>query len=68
MPGPRSGDPGYYVTDTFVKVETRIYDLRTDTLIWGGMSQTWNPRDAQASATELAQTVGAALRKDGLIK
>ena len=65
---PTVWDPGYYVTDTFVKVETRIYDLRTGKLIWGGMSQTMNPRDAQAAANELAQTVGAALRKDGLIK
>ena len=65
---PSVWDSGYYVTDTFVKVETRIYDLRTDTLIWGGMSQTWNPSDPQASAKELAQTVGAAMRKDGLIK
>lgn len=65
---PTVWDPGYDVTDTYVKVETRIYDLRTDKLVWGGMSQTMNPRDAQASARELAQTVGAALRKDGLIK
>jgi len=65
---PSVWDPGYYVTDSYVKVETRIYDLRTDKLIWGGMSQTMNPRDAQAAATELAQTVGAAMREDGLIK
>lgn len=56
------------MTDTFVKVETRIYDLRAGKLVWGGMSQTMNPSDAQASARELAQTVGAAMRKDGLIK
>ncbi len=65
---PTAWNSGYYVTDRYVKVETRIYDLRTDSLIWGGMSETWNPSDAQASATELARTVGAALRKDGLIK
>jgi len=61
-------DPIYTITDTYVKVETRIYDLKSGRLIWGGMSQTMNPKDAQAAATELAQTVGDSMRKDGLIQ
>ena len=60
--------PGYYVTDEYYKAETRIYDLKSGRLVWGGMSQSINPTDPQQVATELAQSIGADLRAAGLVR
>jgi hypothetical protein len=60
--------PGYYVTDTFYKAETRIYDLKSGKMIWGGMSRSMNPTDAQKTAQELAQSVREDLEAAGLVK
>lgn len=60
--------PGYYVTDTIYKAETRIYDLSSGRLIWGGMSRSMNPDDPQKVATELAQSVREDLQAAGLVK
>jgi len=60
--------PGYYMTDTFYKAETRIYDLKSGRLIWGGMSKSMNPDDPQKLATELAQSVREDLQAAGLVK
>ncbi len=60
--------PGFYETDTFYKAETRIYDLKSGRLIWGGMSRSMNPTDAQKVALELAQSVREDLEAAGLVK
>ena len=66
--GPTMWDPGFYVTDTTYKVETRIFDLKSGRLVWGGMSDTMNPTDAQMAATELAKAIGEDLRASGLVR
>jgi hypothetical protein len=68
MAYPTVFSPGYYQTDTFYKAETRIYDLKSGRLIWGGMSKSMNPDDAQKVATELAQSVREDLQAAGLVK
>src|SRR5262249_44837822 len=35
--------PGYVVSNTVVRVESLVFDLRQDKLIWGGQSETTNP-------------------------
>lgn len=60
--------PGFYETDTFYKAETRIYDLKSSRLIWGGMSRSMNPTDAQKVAVELAQSIREDLQAAGLVK
>ena len=58
---------GYEVrTDTYVFVETLIYDLRQNKLVWAGQSKTMNPSDVEGFVTELAQAVRGELRKAGL--
>lgn len=54
-------------TDTLVGVETLLYDLSTDKLIWTGQSQTMNPSKADSFARELVGAVGNQLQKDGLV-
>lgn len=54
-------------TDTFVKVQTLIYDLKGDQLVWAGESETMNPSKAESFVRELVRAVGNQLEKAGLI-
>ena len=54
-------------TDTLVGVQTLLYDLKADKLVWAGQSQTMNPSKADSFARELVRAVGNELQKDGLV-
>jgi hypothetical protein len=54
-------------TDTLVGVETLLFDLKADKLVWAGQSQTMNPSKAESFARELVRAVGNELQKDGLV-
>jgi hypothetical protein len=59
---------GYEVrTDTYVFVETLIYDLRQNKLVWAGQSKTMNPSDVEGFVDELAKGVAEELRAAGLV-
>jgi hypothetical protein len=59
---------GYEVrTDTYVFVETLIYDLRRNELVWAGQTKTMNPRDIEGTVNELAKAVSRELRASGLV-
>lgn len=49
--------PGYYQTDKIYSVETNVYDLKTEKLIWSGMTETLNPETGQDAANSIAQTI-----------
>lgn len=59
-------EPGYLRTDTIVEVETLIYSLRQDKLVWAGRSETTNPKDVPKFVKELAKKVADQLKKLGL--
>jgi tRNA-dihydrouridine synthase len=54
--------------DEVVHVETLIYDLRTDKLVWAGMSETMNPDTAQKVVRDLVQEAGKEMKKQGLVR
>jgi len=54
-------------TDTIVKVETLVYSLRQDKLIWAGTSKTTNPDRADAFIKELVAAAATEMKKAGLI-
>lgn len=59
---------GYEVrTDTYVYIETLVYDLRSNKLVWAGQSKTMNPQDVEGTVNELAKAVGRELRAAGLL-
>jgi hypothetical protein len=60
-------DPGYARTDTILRVETTIYRVSDGKLLWTGISRTLNPRNVADLVRDVAQSVGAALREQGLI-
>ena len=54
--------------DEVVHVETLVYDLRNDKLVWAGMSETMNPDTAQKVVRDLAKEVGREMKKQGLVR
>ena len=53
--------------DTILTIETIVYDVPKDKLVWAGVSQTKNPRNIQVLVNELVNDVAAAMRQQGLI-
>ena len=49
--------PGYIQENTIVKLETNLYDIKTEKLIWSGLTHTVNPESAQETATSVAGTI-----------
>jgi hypothetical protein len=60
-------DPGYLRTDTVVHVETLVYSMQDDKLIWGAVSESVNPNDAVNLTRDVAKAVGGELEKQGWI-
>ena len=60
--------PGYITTDTLVYVETLVYSLKQDKLVWAGKSKTTNPSRVDAMVKEIVAGVAADMEKAGLIR
>ncbi len=60
-------DPGYLRTDTIVSVETLVYELRTEELIWAGQSRTLNPDATDAFIAELVGEAAAEMKSQGVL-
>ena len=54
-------------TNTIVSIETLIYSLRQNKLVWGGQSRTTNPRDVDKVVSKLAADVAKVLQEQGLM-
>jgi hypothetical protein len=61
-------DPGYYQENTIVKLETNVYDVATEKLVWSGVTETLNPETAQDVANSVAYTVTADMVKSKVIR
>ena len=59
--------PGYVVTDTIVRVETLVFDLRQDKLLWAGQSETTNPERLDLFMADLVRAAGAEMTRVGVI-
>ncbi|HXT14779.1 MAG TPA: hypothetical protein VN706_04070 [Gemmatimonadaceae bacterium] len=60
-------DPGYVVADRVVTIETQIYSLADDRLIFAARSETTNPSSAGALTASVIRHIRDRLRKDGLM-
>ena len=59
--------PGYLSTNTIVSVETNLYRLDGDELVWSGVTETFNPNDVGKMVNEIADAVSDNLSQRGLI-
>jgi hypothetical protein len=54
-------------TDTIVIVETLVYSMKQNKLIWAGQSKTTNPSKVDAFVKEVAAGAGKEMKKAGLL-
>jgi hypothetical protein len=54
-------------TDTIVSIETLVYSLRQNKLVWAGQSRTTNPTGVDQLVKETSAAVALELQKQGLI-
>jgi hypothetical protein len=60
-------DPGYVREDTVVVIETLIYSVPRDKLLWAGVSETTNPKNATKFIEDLIDAALKEMRKQGLV-
>jgi hypothetical protein len=63
---PAPGELTY--TDLVVEIETLVYSLKDDKLLWKGVSRTKNPMGARIVVQEIAKEVINTMKKQGLIR
>ena len=54
-------------TDTIVIVETLVYSMKQNKLVWAGQSKTTNPSQVDAFVKEVAAGAGKEMKKAGLL-
>ena len=65
--GPGFASSGEIRTDTVVTIETLVYALRENRLVWGGQSKTTNPQDLNRLIQDTAKQVTSELVRLGLM-
>ena len=56
--------PGYYTTDKNYFVETTVYSVNPDKLLWTGTTQSVNPSKLSRTVDEIANAVSEQMKKD----
>jgi hypothetical protein len=64
--GPAVVSPGEIRTDTIVTVETLVYSLRQNKLVWAGQSKTTNPSSVDRLVKDTAKQAAGELQRQGL--
>lgn len=59
--------PGYVRTDTLVRVEILVFDIRQNNLIWGAQSETTNPERLDLFVGELVKAAADEMARVGVI-
>jgi len=59
--------PGYYTTHDIVKLETNLYEVKTEDLVWSAHSKTFAPESAKEVIDDLIKLVIKDLKSKGLI-
>lgn len=60
--------PGYTTVDTVVQLETRVYALPTEDLVWAGNTESMNASSADKIISETAGLIINDMKSSGLIK
>jgi hypothetical protein len=65
MYSPNFYDPGYYQETTYYFVETNIFSLKENKLIWTGTTKSSNVTDIGTTVDAIMQAVVGEMKKDG---
>ncbi len=60
--------PGQIQSDTIVSIETLLYSVVDDKLLWAGLSKTTNPENIPKFINQLVSAVGKEIKKTGLVE
>jgi len=66
--GYRSYTPGYYSEDKTFLVETNMYSVKDDKLMWSGTTSTLNPSSFDQSIDEIITAIKTELQKKGILE
>jgi len=66
--GYRSYTPGYYSEDKTFLVETNMYSVKDDKLMWSGTTASLNPSSFDKSMDEIIYTIKTELQKKGILE
>jgi len=61
-------DPGYYSSTKKFSVETNVYSLNEDKMLWTGITESTDPAGVERMTEEIAAVVKERMIKDGFIK
>ncbi len=61
-------DPGYVRDDRVVSLETLIFSVPKNSLLWAGMSETENPKNGAAVVAEVVKEAAKEMKKQGLAR
>lgn len=64
---PYYSDPGYVRTDDYYYIETNLYDLKQNKLVWSGMTSTWEPSSIESAVQEVVNAVMRKMRDEGFL-
>lgn len=59
--------PGYYTTTKTYLIETNVYSIKEDRIIWIGLTETTNPEGLEKLTAEVTKTVFKQMIKEGFI-
>jgi len=60
-------EPGYFDTSTSLKIETNLYSVATNELVWTGQSETIDPDSIEDARASVTQAVAKKLKAEQLI-
>jgi hypothetical protein len=60
-------DPGYTRDDRIISLETLVYSVPADALLWAGLSETENPKSPGDVVAEVVKEAANEMRKQGLV-
>jgi len=60
-------DAGYLSSSVVVGVETLLYSLKTDKLLWAGMSETFDPNTVRSAVKSIAKKAVSKMEEQGVL-
>jgi hypothetical protein len=65
---PQTYTPGYYTDDDVYFIETNLYDVQSEKLVWSAQSQTYNPSTLEKFSRTFAKVTADKMRSEGIIR
>lgn len=60
-------DPGYVRNDVSYTIETNLFSIKDNKLLWSGITSSMNPTSLETTVDEVVKEVYQRMKKDGLI-